>query len=92
MTGYQRDSVVTICVRSNTKFPDYAVSEIMLQDGEPIGSVTMAVYHGRTHTEYDYDPLLDASSLWSTETMSFAAVQQLIGELRQSGKGSDGQG
>lgn len=82
MTGYNRDSVVAICIRSNPKYPDYAVNEVMFEDSDPIGQVTMAIYHGRTHVEYEYDTLFDDYTLWSTEKMGFTAVQQLVGELR----------
>ncbi|MER9681768.1 hypothetical protein NKJ23_20955 [Mesorhizobium sp. M0184] len=76
MTGFGGDVQVRIGVRSNWKYPDYAIEKLFFE-----GSATMNIFNGRTHRDYDFDEGLDASKNWSTNAMTFAAVQRLIWDL-----------
>lgn len=89
MTGFGREVQVRLGVRSNPKYPDYAIEQLFFEDDDPdhpAGSATMNIYNGRTHRDYDFDDNLDASKNWSTDAMTFAEVQALIWDIRHPAK------
>lgn len=77
-----RDSIVRLSIASTTGAPDYLVEEIMLDDvGNPIGSVQIQAFSGKTHRPLNLDRLEDWRR-WARSSMSRGEVQNLLGALR----------
>ncbi len=84
MAGCSQECQVRIALDSNVRFPDYRL-EMLFEDGDGgetiIHAQSIAVFSGRKHE----GTLSDASNLsrpWSSAAMTYAQIQQLLGELR----------
>ncbi|MDW9358925.1 hypothetical protein [Sinorhizobium meliloti] len=84
MTGHQRDCQIRLALDCPALYPDYQVEFFIYDDveGEEIAfAQTAAVFKGRGHREVTYDGT-ELNRPWSSKTMTFLEVQQLLGELR----------
>lgn len=84
MTGYHQECQVRLVIDSAPARPDYGV-EMLFEDevdGERVDiPQPMTVVPGRTHAAVLAIDVPE-SGHWSSEAMTFAEVQQLLGELR----------
>ena len=78
---------VRISIKSDPEAPDYRVDQQVEEPLDPndpadLGrAVPIDAYKGSTHRQLSFAKFDDAAS-WSTEAMSWAQVQALLGRLR----------
>ena len=77
------NAVVSLGLRSNIRCPDY---HVRAEVDENTGEMHCASFNGSTH-ELLTDDRREMRAVWSTGTMTYQEVQELVLERRKSAKG-----